>query len=150
MVQFKSCPFLNFIGPSATFISLKFYMLTICFIDEKLRKSPEWTVRLYCLGRGKSTLPQHCLEYFFLNWELGLYNFLGNCCVIQRPCLEERKICPNVTSKPGLILLQIMNKYVISSRMASGFCLYSPTPTTDTADLFSALLVLSLWPFSFI
>lgn len=29
---------------------------------------------------------------------------------------KERKICPNVTSKPGLILLQIMNKNVISSR----------------------------------
>ena len=29
---------------------------------------------------------------------------------------KERTVCPNVTSKPGLIFLQIMNKYVISSR----------------------------------
>ena len=41
MVQFKPCPFLNFIGPSAAFISLKFCKLTICFIDVKLRKPPE-------------------------------------------------------------------------------------------------------------
>lgn len=62
---------------------------------------------------------------------------------------KERKICPNVTSKPGLILLQIMNKNVISSRKIwlLAFVLTPQLPTTDTADLFSALLGLSFGHF---